>query len=345
MPFENEETAMHNAINAVGPLLFALPDGEVGEKTAAFPRGTRSSWVNFAIESLHADTENWRVVREPVRGPDGWPANYTSFQHLEGRHSPEELANRVHFGYDKYFHSSYATFKKLRAERGLNALKFQMGVPTGAGLGFAFATPEEGLRYRDVTFNTVLAREVNAALAEAGDDMIVQIEVPPELFFAYQFPDMVEILSLAPIFDLLGKLTPGAQVGIHLCLGDFHHESILHPGTLNTMVDFANRIVKGWPAQHKLVYMHFPFAEGSIPPTTDAAHYEPLAGVHLPSDTRFIAGFVHEDRTLGELKSILGAIEAIHGHRVDIATSCGLGRRSPEVANTLFKSMTELANA
>jgi hypothetical protein len=115
--------------------------------------------------------------------------------------------------------------------------------------------------------------------------------------------------------------------------------------TLNTMVDFSNRIVEGWPAQHKLVYMHYPFAEGAIPPVTEAAHYEPLQKVHLPEDTRFIAGFVHEKRTPAELKGILNAIESIRGQAVDVATSCGLGRRTPEVTNELFSLMAHLAQS
>src|SRR5437764_1077756 len=131
MPFENEEDAMRRALDALGPLLFSLPDGEVGEKSDAFPTGMRSSWVNVAIENLYRDSENWRVVREPVRGAGGWPADYGSFQHLEGLHPPDEMSEHVRFGYDDFFRQSYPIFRRLRAERDLPDLKFQMGTPTG----------------------------------------------------------------------------------------------------------------------------------------------------------------------------------------------------------------------
>lgn len=344
LPFENEATAMRRALDALAPLLFALPDGEVGEKTPAFPTGSRSSWVNYAIETLTADTANWRVIRQPVRGEGGWPTDYGSFQHLEGLRPPDEMAAQVTFGYDKFFRSSYPIFQRERSARQLDGLKFQMGIPTGSALGFAFESPQAGMAYLGA-FNTVLAREVNAARAEAGDDLIVQIEIPPELYAAYNFPQMMDQLALNPIYDLLGKLTPGTQVGMHLCLGDFHNESILHPGTLNTMVEFSNRLVAGWPQQHKLVYMHYPFAEGSIPPTTEAAHYQPLKDIRLPEDVRFIAGFVHEKRSLDELRGILNTIESVRGQTVDVACSCGLGRRAPETANQLFTLMSQVAQS
>lgn len=342
MPFDNEEACMRRALAALGSGLFSLPDGEIGEKTAEFPTGIRSSWVNLAIEKMTADTENWRVVREPVRGEDGFPVDYGSFQHLEALHPLDEMANRIELGYDNYFQQSYPVFKQLREEYNLPDLKFQLGIPTGSALGFAFSSPEEGMRYREM-FNTVLAREVNAALQTAGDDVIVQIEVPPELYAAYHYPDLINVLSLAPIYDLLGKIEAGAQVGMHLCLGDFHNQSINHPDTLDSMIEFSNRLVDDWPQQHQLMYIHYPLAEGSIPPTLEMSYYAPLKDIRLPDGVRFIAGFVHEKRTLDENKAILDTIEKVRGQQVAVACSCGLGRRSPQVTDQLFDFMTQLA--
>lgn len=342
MPFYNEKACMRRALDALGPRLFSLPDGEIGEKTAEFPTGIRSSWVNLAIEKMTADTENWRVVREPVRGEDGFPVDYGSFQHLEALHPLEEMATRVEFGYDNYFRQSYPVFKQLREEHDLPNLRFQLGIPTGSALGFAFSSPEEGMRYREM-FNTVLAREVNTARQIAGDDVIIQIEVPPELYAAYHYPDMIDVLALAPIYDLLSKIEAGTQIGMHLCLGDFHNQSINHPDTLNSMIDFSNRLVDGWPQQHQLKYIHYPLAEGSVPPTLEMDYYTPLKDIRLPDSAQFIAGFVHEKRTLAENKAILDTIEKARGSQVAVACSCGLGRRTPEVAEQLFGFMDQLA--
>ncbi len=345
LPFADEEECMRQALDVLGPTLVCLPDGEIGEKTPAFPKGNRIAWVVYAIEKLTQDTASWQLVKQPIRSrDDGMAINYESFQKLKPRHSSADMPHHVQLGYDDFFRRSYPIFQRLRQQQGLTDLKFQVGVPTGFAMGFAFANPITWLRYTNA-FNTVIAREVNAILAAAGSDVIVQIEVPPELYAAYKLPTPMMGLALRPILDLLGKLTPGAQIGMHLCLGDFQNEALVHPKTLDKMVAFSNRLVDAWPRQHKLAYVHYPLAEGAVPPTTDGRYYAPLAGVRLPPDTRFVAGFVHEKRSLAENQQILSSIETARGQPVDVACSCGLGRRTPDTATHLLSLMAQLTQA
>jgi hypothetical protein len=254
------------------------------------------------------------------------------------------MPNHVQLGYDVFFRRNYSIFRQLRQQYKLPDLKFQMGVPTGFAMGFAFANPVTWLRYT-YAFNTVIAREVNAALAEAESDMIVQIEVPPELYAAYKLPAPLMNLALLPIRDLLSKITPGAQIGIHLCLGDFHNEALVHPKTLSKMVNFSNRLVQTWPTYHTLSYVHYPFAEGVVPPPTAASYYAPLKAIQLPPTTRFVAGFVHEKRTPAENKYILDSIENARGQLVDVASSCGLGRRTADTASALLDLTAQLTQS
>jgi len=188
-------------------------------------------------------------------------------------------------------------------------------------------------RHDTTAFNTVFAREVNAVLREAGDDVIIQIELPPEVYAAYLLPTSLHGLALWPLHDLLRKIRPGAQIGLHLCLGDFHNEAMVHPKTLDKMVAFSNRLVASWPRAHTLRYVHYPLAEGAVPPSTDARYYAPLRDIALPSGTRFVAGFVHESLSLAENARILAAIEQVRGQPVDVACACGLGRRTPAAAS------------
>ena len=339
LPFVDEESCMKQALDLLGPALFCLPDGEIGDKTPAFPKGNRIAWVVYALEKLTQDTSSWQVVKQPLRShDDGMAVNYDSIQKLKPLHSPADMPHHVTLGYDDFFRRSYPIFQRLRQQQHLPNLKFQLGVPTGFAMGFAFANPITWLRYTNA-FNTIIAREVNAALALANDDVIVQLEVPPELYAAYKLPTPLMRLALRPILDLLNKLTPGAQIGIHLCLGDFHNEALVHPKTLDKMVAFSNRLVEAWPQQHQLVYVHYPFAEGTLPPTTDSRYYAPLTNIQLPASTRFVAGFVHEKRSLAEHRHIQDSIETARGQAVDVASSCGLGRRTPQVAVDLM-SMT-----
>ncbi len=341
MPFDDEETCMRRALDHLGPYLFSLPDGEIGDKTPEFPKGNRIAWVIYAIERLTADRESWQIVKQPVRGEDGMAVDYNGIQKLKPLRPPKEMAQYVNFGYDEFFRKSYPLFSSLRHERGLKGLKFQVGIPTGFAMGFAHASQLNWLRYTNA-MNSALAREMNRIVAEAGDDVIIQIEVPPELYAATMLPGPLMALALRPILDLLGKITLGTQIGIHLCLGDFHNEALIHPKTLNKMVAFSNLLVSKWPSAHKLMYIHYPFAEGYVPPTTDASYYQPLKDVHLPALTRFVAGFVHEKLSRDDNVKILDAIEKARGHSVDIACSCGLGRRTPQEATQCLEMIKEV---
>jgi hypothetical protein len=51
-----------------------------------------------------------------------------------------------------------------------------------------------------------------------------------------------------------------------------------------------------------------------------------------PASTRFIAGVVHEQRSLDEERELLSLIDGLTGRQVDVATACGLGRRDREAA-------------
>ena len=107
--------------------------------------------------------------------------------------------------------------------------------------------------------------------------------------------------------------------------------------TLKPLVKFANKLIDRLPASHKLEFMHFPLAEGKVPPVFKASFYEELKKVKLPLHTRFIAGFVHEKLSIEEHKHLLKNIDNIRGEKVEIACSCGMGRRTQEAADELLK--------
>jgi hypothetical protein len=342
MPFRDEEDCMRRALAELGPHLFSLPDGEVGERTPEFPDGTRACWIIRAVEILYKDQESWRVVKEPVRARNGVPAGYDGLHQLEPLCQPEDVPHRLAFGYDKELARYYPVFRRLREEGGWNGLKFQMGVPTGLGLGFAIANPENRMRYQGA-FNEVIAREVNAMLELAGDDLVIQIEAPPEVYAAYEYPQMMEAIAVGSILDLVGRIKPGARIGLHLCLGDLHNMPMMQLSSVQPLVELSNRLVEKWPQDRELVYMHYPLAAGNVPSSTDPSLYQPLADIRLPENTHFVAGFVHEGLSYEENEGILRNIEEARGGLVDVASSCGIGRRTPEVAEQLLGFTARLA--
>ena len=341
LPFENEDAAMTHSLDVLGNNLSSLPDGEIGPKSEKYPLGTRAAWIQSIIDLCEADTENWKVLKEGTRDESGFPTDYDKEPRLKPKRSPSEMHSHIDFKWVEYFKSSYPIFKKLRAERGLEGLKFQVGLPTGLGITFAMMSPINALRYASA-FNRRMAYEANEILKIADpNDIIFQIEVPGELAMAYKLPKFMVNLSLLPILQLVNQIEPKAPIGIHICFGDLNNKALTKASTLDKMVNFSNRLVKKFPTQHQLAYVHYPLAEAAAPPPLDSKYYQALKNIQLPKDTRFIAGFVHDKRSDSEHQQILEMIEDIRGNKVDIACSCGLGRRTPEIAKELIK-MSEL---
>ena len=196
--------------------------------------------------------------------------------------------------------------------------------------------PLDALRYA-TAFNKRMAYEVNEMqkIADPGD-LLIQVEVPAELAFAYQLPDFLINFALRTALDLVKRIEAKSPFGIHICFGDLNNEALINPETLDKMVLFSNQLVKKWPAAHELRYIHYPLAEAADPPPLEADYYKPLSEIKLPPDVRFVAGFVHDKRSESEHEEILSWIEEIRGTSVDIACSCGLGRRPSAMADQLM---------
>ena len=343
LPFDNEEDAMRRSLTYLGNNLVYLPDGEIGEKSELYPHGNRAAWVQTIIDFCEQDLDNWKVVKPAVRGESGFPTGYDKEPRLKAKHPPSRMHEYLDFHWLTYFKTNYPIFKRLRKEFNLPDLKFLVGLPTGLGGSFPMMSPLDSLRYASA-FNRRMAYEVNQMIEIADpDDLVLQIEVPAEFAFAHQLPDSLIGFALRTAINLVKSIEPKAKFGVHICFGDLNNEALLKPETLDKMVLFSNQLVMRWPASHSLDYIHYPLAEAADPPPMDRAYYEPLAGIELPPDVRFVAGFVHDKRSKDEHDQILKTIEEIHGSSVDIACSCGLGRRSAETAELLIKESLRLA--
>jgi len=337
MPYANEETAMAKALDALAGHLHSLPDGEVGEKSTQYPLGCRSAWTQIIMDSMEADSENWKVKRKAIRNSIGVPSHYTKASVLRPKKSPSAIEPSLNFKWLDYFKSSYPIYKKLKQERALSDLKFQVGLPTGLGITMVVLGPVYGLKYAKA-FNRRMAYEANE-IAKIADpeDLVFQIEVPIEVIMFHMLPPIISNIVFRSITGLIDLLDPRIPIGIHLCLGDLNNESLAKINSLKALVRFSTKLVARLPKTHRLAFMHFPLAEGKTPPVTDISFYEELKKVKLPSGTRFIAGFVHEKLSSDDHKHLLKSIEQIRGEQIEVACSCGMGRRSSEVADELLK--------
>ncbi len=146
------------------------------------------------------------------------------------------------------------------------------------------------------------------------------------------------------IADLARRAPEGSHWGIHLCLGDMNHRAMGRLRDVSPIVWLGNAIVDRWPAGRHLDFIHAPLAAGSEPPPLEPEFYAPLRDLRLPVGTRFVAGFVHEERTLPEQRALLAHLDELIGRPVDVACSCGLGRRSREDALATIDQAAALAD-
>jgi hypothetical protein len=180
--------------------------------------------------------------------------------------------------------------------------------------------------------------------------VVFQIELPAELVAVSRAP---RILRPAVARWMAGasvepaKLAPnGTKFGVHLCFGDLNHKALMKVGKdCAPIVQLANAIAARWPSHTSLAYLHIPLAAGDNPPSLSGSYYDPLANLSVPTDTRLVAGFVHESLGQDKLRDVLGMVESAAGRRVDVAAPCGLGRRDPAMARDLMRASRQLTDA
>jgi hypothetical protein len=328
-PADTTDDAMNEIMELAGPYLTSLPDGETGE---------RRNWVATIVESmrLHPDLE--------VRREGDW-SGYDRLLSFRVRRGCRLAGDSLHFGYTEAHAAARPVFDRVREKHGRTDLAFQIGMPTGLGMAMFTMGPPGPLVHRRA-FTDAIAREITQIRAAAGDDVVVQLELPAELAFVTMPPGPLRIpvsAWLSRTIAALVRATPeGTRFGLHLCMGDLRHEALFRMRDTRPVVALLNAVGARWPAGYRLEFAHTPLAAGAVPPPLDPGFYAPLAALRLPADTRFVAGLLHEDRSADELRTAVSAVEMALGRTVDLAASCGLGRRSREMAQSILRQGAQL---
>lgn len=319
IPAPDAEGAMRLALREVGPHLRYLPDGETGE---------RDRWVVSIIEAMraHPDLE--------VRKEGRWTA-YDDQLNFAVRRGHRLRAEKLDLGYPSAYEESRPTFDLLRDEFDRPDLVYQVGVPGDLDLAL-FALGTTGPFRHRAPFTDATVDAMTRIHEHGGDDVLFQLEIPAELVFVTKAPGPLRRPLagwLAGVVTRLAARAPeGARFGVHLCLGDLGHEALTRMRDAGPVTRLAGAIAARWPAGRPLEYLHAPLAAGEEPPVLEERFYRPLGELRLPEDTRFVAGLLHESRSVDELRQLLGLVESRMGSTVDVAAACGLGRRGEEAA-------------
>lgn len=318
-PAPTAEEAMRELLVRAGPHLAYLPDGETGE---------RRDWIVHIIAGLrdHPDLE--------VRREGDW-SDYGDQLNYRVRRGHRLSGDTLDFGHATAYSAARPVFESLRAEHGRPGLAFQVGIPGDLDMAM-FTLGRTGPFTHRRPFTDAAVHEITRIHAQAGSQAVFQLEVPAEQVFVAMAPGplrpAVARWTGGGVAGLARRAPEGARFGIHLCLGDLGHKALTRIGDASPLVTLANAIARSWPAGRPLEFVHAPLAAGDEPPSLAAAFYAPLAGLRLPVGTRFVAGLLHESRTTDELRGVLAAVDRAVGHPVDVAASCGYGRRSREDA-------------
>lgn len=314
LPGDSEAEAMGIALDLLGPHLRSLPDGETGD---------RRNWIIHIVESLrhHPDL---RLER------DGAWTDYDDLPRFRVRPGHELTGASLDLGHIAAFDRAYPVFTELRERHGHPGLRFQVGIPGDFDMALFTFGPTGPWRQR-AAFTEATVNEIRAIHARAGDDVVFQIEVPAELVMVARMPVPLQP-ALATylargIVGLAAQGPIGARFGVHLCLGDMNHRAFGRMRDAGPLVRLTNAIVDRWPASRPLDFVHLPLAAAVEPPPNRRSFYAPLRDLRLPPDVAFIAGFVHEALGVDAQVALQRHLAALTGRQVDLATSCGLGRR------------------
>jgi hypothetical protein len=320
-PAATAAEAMRLTVDRLGPDLDYLPDGETGE---------RQNWVISMIEGFrqHPDL---RLAKE-----GDW-SDYDKVPRFAIRRGHRLYGAAVDLGIVAAARSARPEFDALRSgmTQAQGRPRLQIGIPGDIDLAMFTFGPTGPVRHLR-PFTEALAITMHQARDLLGDDALFQIEVPAELVLLARAPGQarpaVAGLLARRITALAQGAPQGARFGVHLCLGDMNHRALGQLTDAGPVVLLANALAARWPDGRPLEYVHAPLAAADNPPADDAAFYQPLSGLRLGPETRFIAGFAHEDQDEAVQFRIRQFIEDAVGDRVGISTSCGLGRRTPDAA-------------
>lgn len=329
IPGQTPEEAMRLAMSVLGPHLRSLPDGETGD---------RRNWIIPIIESMreHPDME---LAKE-----GDW-SDYDKTPRFKVRRGHKLLGASLDFGHVAAMEASRPAFEDVSRDSGRSDLDYQVGVPGDFDMAMFTLGPVAALRHRRA-FTEATVAEITRIHSLLGDRAIFQLEVPIELILLTKLPGpahpFVAKLFGRWVAGLAAASPQGARFGVHLCLGDMNHRAFGRMKDVAPLVALTNAILAAWPEGRALEFVHAPFAAADDPPATSESFYAPLAALDLRPGTRFIAGFAHEEQSLDDQRAVLSMIEKLIGGPVDIASSCGLGRRDAAAARRTLERTAEL---
>lgn len=303
------ETAMRTAGRILGRHLYAVTDGETGE---------RNQWIGWQIGRL---TEMEGIEMAGMKAmPAPESSGYAEMPALAVDKSVTDLPARS-LGYADAAESSYPIFQRLREEGVIpEGVKFQVSIPTAYATVVTWVREQDQERFYPV-YADAIAHEVDAVASLVGaEDLVVQYDVA------------VEIGALSGAFAAAGELgekhfiveslkrtldRPADDVerGVHFCYGDYGHRHFAVPDDLSLVVELANA------AAGRADFVHMPADRDT---GRDPCYYESLRELSARRLALGVVDYEGDEQRTREL--VEAATTGSGGMEFAVATECGMAR-------------------
>jgi hypothetical protein len=317
LPADSSESALRSAAEFYQGLVFALPDGETGP---------RSAWVGYERERLVRPNPGVVVVKE-TESPTGIP-----------RHAYETPVFGIRQGVTELHWDSwpriddaiagYQVFKALRAEGVIpDGIRFQVGLPfpSSALSGFK-ADIEADYPVASRAYEDLVARElIRLTAAIPPEELAIQWDL------AYETQDIERVLAwmpeggwerfAGPVTRLARLIPEEVLVGYHLCYGTFPEWPMYEARDMGVLVRMANFAVAN--SGRTVDWLHL--AGPRYLRSEDRSFFRPLTDLE-PGDARVFLGIVLPiDGTAGLRRRQDTAARYLKDFGV--AMYCGFGRQ------------------
>lgn len=338
-----------------------------GRPLTAIPCDLDPDWIVAYLRNLENRTDALEVVHPGEF--DGY-ADFTTYGVRAGRTlRPSDVSMNRLERIDEVV-TAYRSLQRDRPE--LAGVKLQIGQPhpldlamfvfaggaVAGGLPVGLALRRSGLVVAALrqlpVFTAAALDELREVRRRYGDSVLWQVESPVSLLSMVKAQQLASLWALAPVVagQLAGFLGKAQEIdrehgidggiAVHLCYGDYQHESLLSPRNLAPAVALLNRTGRLLTRNGATApVVHIPCAYGAHAAPLDPKFYAPLS--KLGAEWEVIAGVASPDRDTS--LQALDLFEAATGRTAyGVAAACGFGRHSPSDAARVAEVIADLAD-